>query len=196
MPLHYFDRAELPTMPWKNSGGVTQEVVRVPEGADLEHFDWRVSIARIASGGLFSSFPGVDRVITLLEGDGMRLSSTDESLEHRLDQVLVPWAFRGETSLQCDWLGAECEDFNVMTRRNRCRAQVEVLGSSRSLHRATGGVLLVCGGRVMVTERCGKWHSLHTRQGLRWHDEPLEWQLQIKSGPAALLAVTISSMNP
>lgn len=196
MPLHYFDCAELPTMPWKNGGGVTREIVCVPAGADLEHFDWRVSIARIASDGPFSCFPGVDRVITLLEGAGVRLFSTDECLDHRLDQELMPWAFPGEASLQCSLLGADCEDFNVMTRRSRCRAHVQVFRSSQNLPRANGGVLLACSGEVMLEERSGRRHLLGNEQGVWWHDEPLEWQLQIESDAAVLLVVSIHPVNP
>lgn len=32
-----------------------------PPGAGLDGFDWRISCARVASGGPFSVFPGVDR---------------------------------------------------------------------------------------------------------------------------------------
>lgn len=195
MPLHCFDRAELPTMLWKNGGGVTREIACVPAGADLEHFDWRVSIARIGIDGPFSSFPGVDRVITLLEGAGVRLFSDDGCLDHRLDHVLTPWAFPGEVSLQCSLLGADCEDFNVMTRRSRCRAQVQIVKASQNLPRADGGVLLACGGGVMLEECSGRRHLLGSAQGLWWHDESLEWQLQIELDAAALLAVTIHSVD-
>ncbi len=66
MPWHRFDRATLPATPWKNGGGVTREIVCQPPGAGLAAFDWRVSIATIASDGPFSLFAGIDRVITLL----------------------------------------------------------------------------------------------------------------------------------
>jgi len=195
MPMHCFDRAELPTMPWKNGGGVTREIACVPSGAGLEQFDWRVSIAHVASGGPFSSFPGVDRVITLLEGAGMRLFSAEESIDHRLDQVLAPWSFPGEALIQCSLLGADCEDFNVMTRRGRCRAEVLVLKSSQRLQRANGGVLLACGGRVMLEELSGRQHLLAAAQGLWWHDEAFEWEVQIESDAAVLLAATIHSLE-
>ena len=59
-------------MPWKNGGGSTDEIATYPRGAGLDAFDWRVSIAHVASDGPFSRFPGVERTITLLEGAGMR----------------------------------------------------------------------------------------------------------------------------
>ena len=67
LTIHRFDRHSLPATPWKNGGGLTREIVCMPHGGGLDSFDWRVSIAHIASNGPFSTFPGVDRVITLLE---------------------------------------------------------------------------------------------------------------------------------
>ncbi|MDP1908248.1 MAG: HutD family protein, partial [Hyphomicrobium sp.] len=32
-------------MPWKNGGGETTEIAISPEGAALDSFDWRVSMA-------------------------------------------------------------------------------------------------------------------------------------------------------
>jgi environmental stress-induced protein Ves len=47
--------------PWKNGGGQTTDVAVFPDGAGLDDFDWRVSIARVDGDGPFSIFPGVDR---------------------------------------------------------------------------------------------------------------------------------------
>ena len=60
-------------MPWKNGGGETVEIAVSPEGAGLGDFDWRVSMARVEADGLFSVFPGVDRTLSILEGEGMVL---------------------------------------------------------------------------------------------------------------------------
>ena len=65
--------APTPTAVWKNGGGVTREIVASPEGAPLDAFDWRVSLADVSADGPFSSFPGVDRTLTVVEGAGMDL---------------------------------------------------------------------------------------------------------------------------
>jgi environmental stress-induced protein Ves len=57
---HRFEGARLPAISWKNGGGTTREVVTQPPGAAFDEFNWRVSIATIASDGPFSTFPGVD----------------------------------------------------------------------------------------------------------------------------------------
>ncbi|MBV9975040.1 MAG: HutD family protein, partial [Hyphomicrobiales bacterium] len=50
-------------MPWKNGGGETTEIIASPEGAGLDEFDWRISMARVATDGPFSRFAGVDRTL-------------------------------------------------------------------------------------------------------------------------------------
>lgn len=54
-------------LPWKNGGGSTTEIAVEPEGATWEAFDWRVAIADIRESGPFSSFPGIDRSIMLID---------------------------------------------------------------------------------------------------------------------------------
>lgn len=58
---------------WKNGGGVTREVAVHPPGSGLDAFDWRISIAEVRSSGLFSIFPGIERLMAVLNG---RLSFT------------------------------------------------------------------------------------------------------------------------
>jgi environmental stress-induced protein Ves len=43
--------------PWKNGDGSTTEIAIGPAGASLEAFDWRVSMARVASMGHFPISP-------------------------------------------------------------------------------------------------------------------------------------------
>ena len=60
-------------MPWRNGGGSTCELYRLPHPQRPDDFALRLSIATVAQGGPFSSFPLVDRTLLLLEGDGMAL---------------------------------------------------------------------------------------------------------------------------
>lgn len=144
MSLTLFDLAALPATPWKNGGGATREIVCQPPGAGMDSFDWRVSIATIASAGPFSVFPGVDRVIMLLEGDGVHLRG--EGVDHRLDVPLAPFPFAGDVALDCALLGGTSSDFNVMTRRGTLRADVRVLRVATDLAAVERGLLLALGG--------------------------------------------------
>jgi uncharacterized protein len=129
--------------PWKNGGGETAEIVVSPPGADFESFDWRISTAVVATSGPFSAFPGVDRVLTVLEGGAMVLSVGDQ--EQRLDAACEPFSFPGDLPSGAQLEGGELLDFNVMVRRP-LRAEVVrgplVPGSSGSNERARLALLL------------------------------------------------------
>ena len=191
MPLQRFDRGTLPATPWKNGGGVTREIWCQPAGAGIHDFDWRVSIAEISRDGPFSRFDGVDRVITLLEGAGVRLLSDDGALDHRLGTPLAPFAFAGEAPVTSTLLGGTCHDFNVMTRRNRCRAEVLVCTGSRALAPAAAGLLM----SVRSTWQAGE-HALRPGQGLWWADDRIAWPLTCTETDAALLAVHFHWAKP
>jgi len=115
--------AERRAVPWKNRGGVTSQVAVHPQGAGLEDFDWRISCAQVNSTGPFSSFPGIDRIIVILEGE---LSLAVEGREAVvLTPESAPWAFPGDALTSGGPLTDTVQDLNVMTRRGRCSARVQ-----------------------------------------------------------------------
>lgn len=116
--------ADYPRMPWKNGLGSTHEVAAAPAGSGLPDFDWRVSIADVGAEGPFSSFPGVDRVITLIEGPSMVL--TVDGTEHRL-APLTPFEFSGASTVSCRLPDGPTRDLNVMTRRGRAQGSLAVV---------------------------------------------------------------------
>jgi environmental stress-induced protein Ves len=124
----------LPASPWKNGGGLTRTIAVSPPGAGLDDFDWRVSIAEVASAAKFSLFPGVDRTILLLDGAGMTLQTNDGVVP--LTEPFVPYAFSGDDIVRYRLVNGSTHDFNVMTRRGRARAEVN-LWRSESRHQVT-----------------------------------------------------------
>ncbi|MCX4756485.1 HutD/Ves family protein [Kitasatospora purpeofusca] len=142
-PVQLLRAAERPATAWRNGGGVTREVAGYPAGSGLDDFAWRVSLAEVGSAGPFSAFPGVDRVITLVEGPGMAL--TVDGTEHVVDAPFRPFAFAGDAATDCRLLGGPLVDFNVMTRRGRATAELALATEPRPLVVAAGAtVLLVC----------------------------------------------------
>lgn len=110
-------------MRWKNGGGMTCEVMRFPPDSSLESFDWRVSVATVQQGGAFSSFPGVDRSLAILEGHGIQLEiAGQQQLLRPTDPAL---SFAGETPVQATLHHGAVRDFNVMTRRAACHHTLE-----------------------------------------------------------------------
>jgi environmental stress-induced protein Ves len=189
MTLHKFFVADLPAVPWKNGGGVTREIVCQPPGAGMDSFDWRVSIAHIASDGPFSSFPGIDRVITLLSGGGVHLSSTDGQVNHRLGTPLAPFVFAGEAAIHARLIKGDCHDFNVMTRRAVCSASLQVLRSACDWQASSQGLFMAVQGNWQL-EGTGT-QMLLPQQGLWWSDAVMAWRLIPQSSDAILLALKI-----
>lgn len=107
--------ADLVVTPWKNGRGSTREYLVHPPGAGAEEFFWRISRARVDRHGAFSSFPGIDRTLSVVEGDTIDLCFPDRTV--RLDHTTPPYRFRGEDPIFCRIPGAAIEDLNVMTDR-------------------------------------------------------------------------------
>ena len=104
---------------WKNDGGWTTELAR----SGGEDFRWRLSIAEIESDGPFSAFPGVERDLVLLDGNGIELD-IDDAPPRRIAQRFERVHFAGESSVHCRLVAGPTRDFNVMTRRDAARAEV------------------------------------------------------------------------
>jgi environmental stress-induced protein Ves len=107
--------AEHKLVPWKNGGGLTREVLVEHDPADPGQSLWRISIATVAQAGPFSRFPGIDRSIAVLDGEGMRLHVDGQAVTLRPDSA--PFAFSGDLDVQSEMIGGETTDLNAMTRR-------------------------------------------------------------------------------
>ncbi|HVX76888.1 MAG TPA: HutD family protein [Bradyrhizobium sp.] len=106
------------TTRWKNGGGSTTEIAIEPPDASLECFDWRISMAQVASDGPFSEFPDIDRTLAVVNGSGLQLS-IDGKPPVRLDRGSDPIQFPGDVATSARLLSGEISDLNVMTRRTR-----------------------------------------------------------------------------
>ena len=95
---------------WKNGGGVTHEVTRVPAEGD---FQWRLSVAEIARSGPFSDFSGYSRTMVLLAGDGLTLRASDGG-SHGLTTPGDLIQFDGAEHMHCDLTDGPCADLNLM----------------------------------------------------------------------------------
>ncbi|MGJ7509156.1 HutD/Ves family protein [Variovorax sp. GT1P44] len=188
MTVHRFDIASLTAAPWKNGGGVTREIVCSPAGAGMDGFDWRVSIATIDKAGPFSAFAGVDRVIMLLDGAGVRLRSADGRIDHRLEVPHAPFTFSGDVALDCELLGGTSTDFNVMSRRGRLRADVRVLRENGDIAPADRGLVLCLRGNWQLSGI-----DCEPGSGFWWDGEPKAWRAASGDADAALVAVRLES---
>ena len=74
----------------------TTEIAIYPEGAGLSGagFIWRVSIAEVAVDGPFSRFPGYDRHIMTIAGNGMMLEAEGHGGDRSFAAVLCRGNFQ------------------------------------------------------------------------------------------------------
>jgi environmental stress-induced protein Ves len=146
--------ADYRVMPWKNGGGTTTEIAVSPEGAGLDDFDWRISMARVERDGPFSTFTGVDRTLSILDGEGIFLNVSGR-IPIGLTKASEPLSFPADTVTGARLIGGPIGDLNVMTRRARMRHSVERLIVSGDIEFAseTDAMAVFClEGPLMVGE--------------------------------------------
>lgn len=111
-------------MPWRNGGGVTTEIAIYPPGASLDDFEWRVSLATMAGSGPFSAFPGVDRLLAVIDGRGVRLQiggGPPVTIARGSEALL----FGGDLPVEARTVDGIVTILNIMVRRGRCRASLD-----------------------------------------------------------------------
>ena len=124
-------------MPWKNGGGSTTEIAVAPDGAGIDAFDWRISMAVVAADGPFSEFPGVERTLSILDGAGLVLRGIGAG-PVRLDRTTPPFAFPADAAVSASLIDGPITDLNVMTRRGRFRDRTRRIADDAALEIADG----------------------------------------------------------
>jgi len=156
---------QIAAQPWKNGAGLTREIAVAPAGASVADFDWRISLADVTRDAPFSAFPGIDRCIVLLHGEGLRLCFDDRV--RRLDEPFAPFAFSGDEAVHAELIGGPSVDFNVMVRRGRWRASVT---RDTQAPAADAGLLLCAQGSVDMHSGDDGQATLHAEEALLWRD--------------------------
>ncbi|MDH1729586.1 HutD family protein [Pseudomonas chengduensis] len=126
MPCTLLDPATARAMPWKNGGGSTVELAISPADAGLEDFAWRISTAQVAVDGAFSSFPGIDRSLAVLAGNGVCLQRADGQRKMLLSGGAIA-VFGGEEAISAQLLDGPITDLNLMTRRGVWKHELQLL---------------------------------------------------------------------
>lgn len=142
-PMILLREAEYATVPWKNGGGWTKEILKVP--AQSNSFDWRLSLATIENAGPFSSFAGYDRILILVRGAGVELDFGPDgrTVLHAPGQLV---AFDGAWQTQCTLIDGPSSDLNLMVSRERAEAQTRLIRPTAPeiIHTAGWEETLVC----------------------------------------------------
>lgn len=171
--------ADCTPVPWRNGGGVTQDLLTLPAAGD--GWQLRVSVALIDRAGPFSRFDGISRWFTVLDGAGVRLDLPAGPITLRPGDS--PIHFDGADAPGCALLAGPTHDLNFMApfAAGRCGLRqawpgdaVDTTTRWRGLYTAGPACL-----RVGDVE-----HSLSSGT-LAWSSDAVgpPWQL-IEGGPA------------
>ncbi len=135
-------------MRWVNGGGWTTEIIAEPSS---DRWSWRLSVADVGVDGPFSSFPGVDRSIALLRGNGFALTVGGRD-EHVIDTPFRPFQFAGDEATTCRLIDGPVQDLNLMTIRQSGPRRLDFVhvapGAATELDDAD--VVVVVSGEVRI----------------------------------------------
>jgi len=180
-------------MPWRNGLGSTLEIARDTD-ATAADFSWRVSLADVTQSGAFSPFPGMTRIISVIEGGGMRLHVDGE-----ISAPLGCWqafVFSGDAQVECELLAGPIRDFNLIYRADRYAAELDwvsldgawELDESRAL-------LLFCAEGALEVCHEGARLGLEPLDALHVQPGPVPTRLTIR-GKAQLGVIRLRALAP
>lgn len=115
--------ASLKATPW--AGGSTRQIAA---GPDPKNWDWRLSLAEVAKAGPFSPLSGIDRIITIIEGDLIAL--TVDGVEQALEKYR-PFRFSGDSNTSATLPTGPLKDMNLMTRRGAFKGYTTIIELSK-----------------------------------------------------------------
>lgn len=120
-------------MPWANGRGKSYEITR--SGGD--DWLWRIAIAPVIEAGPFSSLPGVDRQLVVMDDAPLTLVIDGvEKVVHRGEVA----HFSGDSAVTCSLPAGPTRDLGLMVRRGQATGSMVVV---------TAGA--VVGGRVFIS---------------------------------------------
>jgi environmental stress-induced protein Ves len=109
-------------MPWANGRGTSYEVAR--DGGD--DWSWRVAIAPVVEAGPFSSLPGVDRYLVVMDEAPLGLVIDGQPREVSQGEMV---SFAGESAVESFLPEGPTRDCGLMVRRGRTTGSMTVASS-------------------------------------------------------------------
>jgi environmental stress-induced protein Ves len=150
------------TVPWKNGGGVTREILRVPP--EPTAFDWRLSLATIGASGPFSAFDGYHRTLVLVRGAGVELNFTQHG-QSKLNAPGQSVSFDGAWQTSCTLLDGPSTDLNLIVSKDRAESASRSvqLTETEIIQTAPWSEILVCciSGTIRLANTTGEIEHLN-----------------------------------
>ncbi len=142
-------------MPWKNGLGSTAQIAIYPADTDFStgNYLWRVSSATVRSDSPFSQFPGYDRWLIILSGEGLLINGFPLL-------PLSPFHFSGDEFIHSELIDGAVTDLGIIYRRDKVQASMMLndLKTAQTLALTKGSHFLFCvqgaftAGNLVVSE--------------------------------------------
>ncbi len=189
--------SDYPILPWKNGGGITREILKVPpDGAE---FEWRLSLATIDAPGPFSSFEGYERTLVLVDGGGVRLDFGPQGhTDLRTPGESV--VFDGAWPTSCTLIAGRSTDLNLIVAKTRAQARSRVMTvtTTETIATAEWEEALVCclQGALRIASQAGGHAHLSPLDVARCTPEDGALTCSSESAPALIFAATVRRLSP
>lgn len=160
--------ANYKTMPWKNGLGSTIELAR-DAGQDMQQFLWRISMADVSTNGPFSIFPDRQRLLSILEGEGLRLNFVQRGLQQTVKGLDV-CAFSGEDVIESVLLDGPVRDFNLIYSAAHFSAQMKKFNGDLTAIELNSGaeiILIYNHAQPITLELDQQYYPLNSGESLK-----------------------------
>jgi environmental stress-induced protein Ves len=145
-------------MPWANGRGTSYEIAS--DRDDEDRWSWRVAIAPVVVDGQFSSLPGVDRELVVIEGNGMVLEVDKESVECLPGRVI---RFSGDSITFARLVDGPVVDLGLMTVRDSVIGSMVVIADVGDVIESD---VIVAVGEAIFEDKNGKHYVLGSKDAL------------------------------
>ena len=190
--MHTVRLDDVPSQPGRNGGGSTQELLAWPAAAE-----WvlRISVARIASNGPFSAYPGIERWFAVLGGEGVVMRFAQRRA--LLSAGSEPLRFDGAAPPLCELLDGPTQDLNLMVRSDAGRGGMALVAPGqdwlssaalRAVYTAEAATLHVAGSEALELPAAALAFSDHAADQV--------WRLQSADGAARAWWLQVKVRTP
>jgi environmental stress-induced protein Ves len=123
-------------VPWRNGRGTSFQVW--PRGKVAAGAGFQLNLTPISAGGPFSHYPGVDRVLTVVQGSGLSFEGREGSMAAG-DAI----AFAGEAAMTAHLANGPVTVFNLLIQRARWGGAVRAGRGAFQVEPDGGGIAVV-----------------------------------------------------
>ena len=145
-------------MPWANGKGTSYEVASDRNASN--QWSWRVAIAPVVEDGPFSSLPGIDRQLVVVDGNGMVLEVDGKTVECLPGDVV---SFSGDSTTSARLINGPIVDVGLMTVKGLYAGSMSVVTGAGSVIESD---LIVATGDANLEDESGVHYRLEAMDAL------------------------------